>query len=124
MPYFFYKACSVFFYKACSVDELPEGSKKRVVVEDYSLCLYNVDGTLFASGDPCPHERVSLGDGGTMCGEVVTCGAHRWSFNVRTGDCLDDAGFPLKTFPVGRKEGFVYVGFWTDDGETPGDERS
>lgn len=107
MPYF--------FYEACPVEEVPEGTRRRVVVEDYDVAIYNVGGTLYASGDACPHERVSLADGGTLDGEVVTCGAHRWAFNVRTGECYEDPGFCLKTHPVGRKDGTIYVGFWAED---------
>jgi len=108
------------FYEACPVEEVPEGCKRRVVVEDYTVCIYNVGGTLFASGDACPHERVSLADGGDLDGELVTCGAHRWQFNVRTGECLEDPAFPLRQHPVGRKDGMIYVGFWAEeDGSAP-----
>jgi nitrite reductase/ring-hydroxylating ferredoxin subunit len=102
------------FYPACKAEDVAEGGKLRVVVEGYPVCLYRVDGTFYASGDPCPHELVSLGDGGKMDGEVVTCGAHRWRFNVRTGECYEDSGHTLTQLPVGRKDGVVYVGF--DDG--------
>ena len=103
------------FYPACTAAELPEGTKKRVTVEGYDVCLANAGGTVFACGDICPHEHVSLGDGGTLDGEVLTCGAHRWDFNLRTGECLEDPAFPLRTFPVGRKDGVLYVGFWDDE---------
>ena len=103
------------YYAACPIDEVPPGTKARVEVEGYPVAIYNVDGTFYASGDYCPHERVSLADGGLLDGEIVTCGAHRWAFNVRTGVCLEDPNFPLKRFPVGRKDGTVYVGFWSKD---------
>ena len=103
------------FYAACPIDEVPDGSKRRVVVEGYEVCIFNVGGTLYASGDPCPHERVSLGDGGSLAGAIITWGAHRWQFNVRTGVCLEDPGFPLRTHPVGRKDGTIYVGFWDEE---------
>ena len=103
------------FYEACSEEQIPEGGKLRVVVEGYEVCLYRVEGTIYASGDPCPHERVSLGDGGILDGEIITCGAHRWQFNVRTGECYANPKARLKTHPVGRKDGWVYVGFWSDE---------
>lgn len=110
-----FAAVPYFFYEACAERDIPEGTKRKLVIEDYEVALYNVAGTLFASGDPCPHERVSLADGGQLDGEVITCGAHRWAFNVRTGECYEDPGFCLKQHPVGRKDGLVYVGFWTDE---------
>jgi nitrite reductase (NADH) small subunit len=103
------------FYEACEEADLPAvGHGKRYLVEGYDICIFNVDGTLHASGDACPHERVSLGDGSTLDGEIVTCGAHRWQFNIRTGECLEDDAFPLRKHPVGRSNGVVYVGFWDD----------
>ena len=98
------------FYPACGEDDVPEGGKLRVVVEGYPVCLYRVSGTFYASGDPCPHELLSLADGGFMEGEIVTCGAHRYRFNVRTGECFDDPGVHLTRLPCGRKDGTVYVG--------------
>ena len=103
------------FYEACHEDEVPVGGKHKAIVEGYPVAIYNVEGTLYASGDFCPHERVSLADGGGLEGEIITCGAHRWCFNVRTGECLEDAAFPLKRFPVGRRDGTVFVGFWDDE---------
>jgi nitrite reductase/ring-hydroxylating ferredoxin subunit len=107
---------SFLFYEVCTEDELPAvGRGKRFEVEGYDLCIFNLNGTLHASGDACPHERVSLGDGATLDGEIITCGAHRWEFNVVTGECLEDASFPLRKFPVGRKDGVIYVGFPADE---------
>jgi nitrite reductase/ring-hydroxylating ferredoxin subunit len=108
------------YYPACRADEIAPGAKRRLEIEGYDLCLYNVGGKYYASGDPCPHEHASLGDGGMMDGEQVVCGAHRWCFNVRTGECSEDSTgrYRLRTFPVGRKEGVIYVGFWTDREDT------
>ena len=105
------------FFPACPVADIPEGTKKRVLVEDYPVAIFNVGGTFYAACDPCPHELVSLGSGGSFEGEVVTCGAHRWSFNVRTGECYedDDPCFRLKQLPIGRKDGMLYVGFVDED---------
>ena len=111
MPYY--------FYPACETDEVPLGCHKRVAVEGYPVCLYNVDGTFHASGDACPHERVSLGDGGSLQGSTITCGTHQWTFDVRTGKCLNNPESLLRTFPVGRKGDTLFVGFWVDEGDGP-----
>jgi nitrite reductase/ring-hydroxylating ferredoxin subunit len=103
------------FYPACAEDDVPEGGKLRVIVEGYPVCLYRVNGTYYASGDPCPHELLSLADGGALDGEIVTCGAHRYRFNVRTGECYEDPGISLTRLPCGRKNGTVYVGFKDDE---------
>ncbi|MCK6526673.1 Rieske 2Fe-2S domain-containing protein [Myxococcota bacterium] len=105
------------FYEACPEGAVPPGGKRRVVVEGYPVCLVNLGGTIHATGDYCPHEAVSLGDGGRVEGETLVCGAHGWRFDVRTGACQDDPGVELPRFPVGRKDGWLYVGFWEEDEE-------
>ncbi len=37
---------------------------------------------------------------------------------------LVDPGFPLRKHPVGRKEGMVYVGFWSDEVESEDSDES
>ena len=105
------------FYDACGAGDVPAGGKLRVMVEGYPICLVDVGGTLHATGDFCPHEGVSLGQGGRVEGEWLVCGAHGWSFNVRTGACADDPGVDLPRFPVGRRGDRVFVGFWVEEGE-------
>ncbi len=104
------------YFPACPVLDVPEGGKKRVIVEGYALCLFQIDGTLYAAADACPHERVSLADGGKMVRGRIVCGAHHWVFDPKTGVCETDAGHSLRRFPVGRKDGMIYVGFWEAEG--------
>ncbi len=50
--------------------------------------------------DACPHAGVPLSDG-TLEGCVITCRAHGWPFDVRTGFDPDHAdGFPIPCFAV------------------------
>lgn len=107
------------FFPACPASDVPTGRTKKVRVEGFALCLTAVDGRVHACADACPHERVSLGDGGRMDGAEIVCGAHHWRFDVRTGQCSTDAGTTLRRFPVGRKDGWIYVGFWDGDGPEP-----
>ena len=65
-----------------------------------TVALFNVDGQLYATADACPHEGVSLGTGGDLEGEVVTCGYHFWSFNVRTGESADGMDERIESYPV------------------------
>jgi nitrite reductase/ring-hydroxylating ferredoxin subunit len=51
------------------------------------VAIANVDGTLFAFSDLCPHRQCSLADG-SLADSVVTCPCHGSQFDVRTGERL------------------------------------
>lgn len=87
------------------VDELPPGTRKIVDVDGTSVGVFNVNGTLVAYRNRCPHERapVCLGgvDGTTLvsapgehvwgrAGEILMCPWHGWEFDLLTGQCLTD----------------------------------
>ena len=62
-----------------------------------------------AMEDACPHAGVPLSDG-TLEGGVITCRAHGWPFDVRTGFAPDDDdGFPIPCFAVEVRDGEVFV---------------
>ncbi len=103
------------FYEACDAADVPQGTCRKVTVEGYPVCISQVDGVFRATGDYCPHEGVSLGEGGHLQGEWLHCGAHGWAFNVRTGACADDPGAELPRFPVGKQGSRLFVGFWSEE---------
>ena len=49
----------------------------------------NESGTIFITDLYCPHLGASLGSGGTVSGDCVTCPFHNWSFDGKTGECVD-----------------------------------
>ena len=67
--------------------QLPDGCMKRVEVDGEAICLYNVEGEIFASLDVCPHRGAPL-SAGELDGGVVMCPFHAWEFDVRTGECV------------------------------------
>ncbi len=89
-------------------DELPPGSSVGVETDLGFVGVYNVDGEFFAIDDLCPHvaERLSLG---RVDGCVVTCPAHGWRFDVRTGKSPDFDGIEVARFEVTVQEGVVYL---------------
>lgn len=79
--------------------ELTSGSSKIVVVGDRKIAVFNIEGTLYAIDDRCPHRGASLGKG-TRDGLVVTCPLHKWEFDLRTGQCVGQPGIELRRFEV------------------------
>jgi 3-phenylpropionate/trans-cinnamate dioxygenase ferredoxin component len=61
------------FIEAASQEEVPPGTGTTVTVAGKQLALFNVNGTVYATDDKCPHAGASLGWGGKLEGTVVTC---------------------------------------------------
>ena len=71
------------------VDELPPGSKKKVVLDDKTLLLTNVEGKYYAIDNRCPHMGGSLFDG-QLKGDTITCPKHKTVFDVKTGKVVQN----------------------------------
>lgn len=91
--------------QVATVDEISEGDTLRVEVGDRAVCLYRVDGAVYATQDLCTHGEASLADGLIVDGGLIECPLHEGTFDIRTGAPV---GAPCKValscFPV-RVEG-------------------
>jgi 3-phenylpropionate/trans-cinnamate dioxygenase ferredoxin subunit len=84
--------------------DLEPGDMLRVLVDNFPVCLYNVEGEYYATQDTCTHADASLSEG-DLYDDRVMCPLHGSEFDVKTGEALSfPATFPLATFPV-RVEG-------------------
>lgn len=59
----------------------------RVLVDGEAVCLYNLEGTIHATQDKCPHGNASLADGYLENG-TIECPLHQGVFVVATGKPL------------------------------------
>ena len=84
---------------AATLDELWDGEMLAVTVGAVDILLCNVDGEVFAYEDRCPHLANPLSNG-ALDPPVLTCAAHEWTFDVRTGDGVNPATARLRRFPV------------------------
>jgi nitrite reductase/ring-hydroxylating ferredoxin subunit len=83
---------------------LSPGTGLCVLVRGIEIGIFRVGDEFFALENACPHAGHPLSEG-TLEGYVVTCRAHGWDFDLRTGFRPgDDDGFPIPRFPV-RVEG-------------------
>lgn len=97
------------FTRVATLDEIPEGRGLRVSLGDLELGIYRIGAELFAMDDVCPHAGSSLADGFVQ-GTCVTCAAHFWEFDLRTGLPPDaNAGERLARYPVELRGGDVFV---------------
>lgn len=69
------------------VADVPEGTCRRAAYPPFDVLVSNVGGRFFAIEDACNHAGVSLASG-TLEGHRVTCPAHGYVFDARTGQLL------------------------------------
>ena len=91
-----------------AVDELAPGQRKLAFVDGRSIVLFNIDGTIHAIDNACPHNGASLASG-RLEGCVLSCPAHGLRFDVRTGCMPGAGGLSLTIFPVRAVDGKLLV---------------
>ena len=91
-----------------AVDELAPGQRKLAFVDGRSIVLFNIDGTIHAIDNACPHNGASLASG-QLEGCVLRCPAHGLRFDLRTGCMPGAGGLSLTTFPVRAVDGKLFV---------------
>ena len=69
---------------------LPDGNE---------VTLFNTDEGIFAIDNACPHMGGPL-DEGEVNECTVTCPWHGWTFNLKTGNCINMPGEDATTFPL------------------------
>jgi nitrite reductase/ring-hydroxylating ferredoxin subunit len=75
------------FVKVATVAEVPPGRGKAVMAQGWPLALFNVNGTIYAIDDACPHKNLPLA-GGLVAGTDVICPFHGARFDLCTGAVL------------------------------------
>ncbi len=104
-------------------DQIPTDRGLRVEVEGVAIGLYRIGEAVYAMEDACPHAGIALSKG-TLDGHVVTCRAHGWPFDVRTGfDPANADGFPVPCFAVELREGEVFLDLAVRTNAPPGPRR-
>jgi 3-phenylpropionate/trans-cinnamate dioxygenase ferredoxin subunit len=86
----------------CRVEELGPGEVRIVHAGHVSVCVYNLEGELFALEDRCSHDDGPLCEGDFDAGTgVVVCPRHGASFDIRSGRALTlPAWEPVATYAV------------------------
>jgi nitrite reductase/ring-hydroxylating ferredoxin subunit len=85
---------------------------------DVLLC--NLDGMLVAYQDRCPHLANPLSEGALSDG-VLTCAAHEWEFDARTGRGVNPASACLHRYPVRLDGEQIFVSVGEDEMSPSGD---
>ena len=96
--------------ETASDEDVPEQGTLQVQCGPETLCLYKIDGRIFATQDECTHGSASLSEGFIIDDCQIECPLHQGTFDIRTGKavavpCKDD----LRVFPVKLENGKILV---------------
>ncbi|MBX3049235.1 MAG: non-heme iron oxygenase ferredoxin subunit [Anaerolineales bacterium] len=98
------------FVAVGAADELANGQRLFVEIDDYSILVFNIAGEFFAIGDICSHDNGPLGDG-ELEGNEVICPRHGARFDVRNGEVKAlPAVVDIPAYPVRVVDGQIEVG--------------
>ena len=88
--------------------DLREGGVLRVSVRGRAICLVNVQGTLHAVEDRCPHQGKSL-EGGWCEDGYLVCPWHQMRFDPVTGRNRFGMTEPLGVIPIEIRNNGIFV---------------
>jgi nitrite reductase (NADH) small subunit len=87
------------FVRVGSVGELRPGGVVAVRHGDAEVAVCNVEGSLYAVDNRCPHRGGPLAMG-ALHGKQLVCPWHAWEFDCTTGVCDFNAEVVLRRYPV------------------------
>ena len=96
------------FQKVATLEDLWSGEMTSVVVEGKHVLLININDTIHAYEDVCPHKRTPL-HAGSLDGTVLTCATHQWEFDACTGAGINPDNVCLEAFAVKVQSGDILV---------------
>jgi nitrite reductase/ring-hydroxylating ferredoxin subunit len=94
-------------------------------IEGLEVCVFNLHGEYLALANYCLHEAGPVCEGALTGqiiaeaddfawdwkreGELIECPWHNWTFDVKSGDNIQDPTYSIPTFDVEVVDGDIYV---------------
>ncbi len=98
------------FVEIAPADQLPPGERLFVEAGGRSIVIFNIAGSLFATGDVCSHDGGPVGDG-ELEGFNVICPRHGARFDIRSGKAvLLPAVEDIPAYAVRVRDGMIELG--------------
>ncbi len=94
--------------RVCALDELWEGEMRPCSVAEQPVVLINTLGQVSAFSDRCPHQAFPL-HRGRLVGTTLTCAAHEWQYDARTGAGLNPRKVALRRFEVKVQDDAIWI---------------
>ena len=87
------------FQKVAKIEDLWSGEVMGLEVNGERVLLVNVDNSIYAYADLCPHQNSRLSEG-TLTEKILRCARHHWEFDVRSGSGVNPRNACLEMFPT------------------------
>lgn len=93
--------------EACSAAELPPGERKLVKLKSVEIALFNLNSTVYAIKNRCPHRSGPLIRGFIDDAGGIKCPMHGWRFDLRDGSSPRPA--QATVYQVKTENGILYL---------------
>ena len=85
-----------------------EGTMVEITVKGRDLFVTMNEGRLYCAENRCPHEDIKL-TLGCLKGNRVKCSLHGYSFDLQTGDSLEEDVDNMLTYPIREENNEIYI---------------
>jgi 3-phenylpropionate/trans-cinnamate dioxygenase ferredoxin component len=69
------------------LDDLTPGTARQVIIGGHRIAVVRIDDDVYAIGDVCSHQDISLSEGDVLCEErQLECWKHGSAFDLTTGE--------------------------------------
>ncbi len=96
------------FHRVIAEDELEEGGRHAVFINDWPVLVVRDQGQLHAFINKCTHANSELANGRVRRGTVM-CPLHGARFELATGRCIGGPYRPLKLYESRIVDGWIEV---------------
>jgi 3-phenylpropionate/trans-cinnamate dioxygenase ferredoxin component len=73
--------------RLCPLGDVPSGSARRFDVDDHRIAVVRIDDDVYAIGDRCSHQDISLSEGDVLVDDCqIECWKHGSVFSLVTGE--------------------------------------
>jgi nitrite reductase (NADH) small subunit len=104
------------FVTVARVEDVPPGTRRLVALERHGVLLLNLDGTLYAVPNVCPHRHWPLSES-EWRDATLKCARHGWEFDLPSGKATwPPFGYRLHHLPLRVVDGAVQVA-WEEPAE-------
>lgn len=103
------------FINVCSVEDLGEGGRLFIEIDDLMIVIFKIAGNYYAIADVCSHDDGPVGEG-VLEGYEIICPRHGARFDIRNGQVLTLPAFvDIPSYPVRVIDGEVEIGLPSED---------
>lgn len=96
------------FTRTCPLEQLWIGEMRSCRIAGRRVLLVRVDGGVHAYEDRCAHLGLPLSNG-TLASGVITCSAHGFQYDARSGLGINPRNVRLTPLPVRVADGQIWV---------------